>query len=511
MTFQSILDIQVSDHYQETPPVFFGDLNIDQVINSVVAGREEYNLKPYFYCSLNDPNTIFYRQQVMRDIENTDLLQYLTGFSDSMRSVRTSLKQIATLYYKHQKDRLYLDVVKLYLNTISELSLTMQHLNLKSEGLSAFRNYIGSYIKSKLFLDIVADIQNIENEMSSINYSIYINGLRVQVKHCFDDSEDYSEEIASVFSRFREGAVKSYLIKLPHTDMMNDVEARILDCVAKLHPDYFQHLEQFVQQNADFQDSVISLFDREIQFYLSWLEFVQKFTSVGLNYCYPEISILSKQINAQSTYDMALADKLINEQVTVVTNDFRLDEKERIFVVSGPNQGGKTTFARVFGQLHYFATLGCPVAGSSATLFLYDKIFTHFEKEENMKSMRGRLQDELFRIHSILQEATGNSLIIINEIFTSTTLQDQLQLSFKIMHKLCDLDIIGVWVTFIDELSAFSEKTVSVLSSVSAEDVYRRTYKIIRKQADGLAYAFSLVEKYRLTYSLLTKRLTYES
>ena len=164
-------------------------------------------------------------------------------------------------------------------------------------------------------------------------------------------------------------------------------------------------------------------------------------------FCYPRVSPKTKEIRVAEGYDLALAKMLVDKQLPVVTNDFFLKGRERIIIVSGPNQGGKTTFARTFGLLHHLASIGCPVPGTDAQLFLFDQMFTHFEKEEDVHNLRGKLYDDLFRLHNTLEKATSDSLIILNEVFNSTSLKDAIFLSTKILTKIIELGALCVCVS----------------------------------------------------------------
>ena len=75
------------------------------------------------------------------------------------------------------------------------------------------------------------------------------------------------------------------------------------------------------------------------------------------------------------------------------------------------------------------------------------------------------------------------------------------------MERLSNIDLICIWVTFIEEMVSYSDKAVSIVSIVDADNPSIRTYKIKRRLPLGLSYATALAEKYGLTYDSLRERI----
>jgi DNA mismatch repair protein MutS len=505
-SFQSTLFLRPEDGTRQQPPDFFRDLNLDQVVDGITVGKDVYDLKPFFYTPLGDIDSIKYRHEVFQDLEDPALLESLRSFARRMRDMRECLTTIDKLYYHYQKERLFLDAAGIYCDAIVSLAEEISSMAIKSRGLSGFREYLRTYAQSEAFTSLLAETKKLSADLSSIAYSVIVRTGSFTVRK-YGGESDYSAQVEKTFAKFRQGAVKDYRVSFENRPQMNHIEAKILELVARLFPEVFGKLDEYCQKNASFSDDTIERFDREIQFYIAYLEYCDPIKRAGLQFCYPELSDRSKAVYNYEGFDLALANQLVNKGAPVVCNDFHLEDSERIFVVSGPNQGGKTTFARAFGQMHHLASIGCLVPGRSSRLFLFDRILTHFERQENMANLRGKLQDDVVRIHEILNEATSNSLIIMNEIFTSTTLQDALFLSKKVIEKIIQRDGVCVWVTFVDELASFAKQVVSMVSTVLPDDPTVRTFKVLRRPAAGLAYALSLAEKHRLTSEQLNKRI----
>lgn len=508
MTFRSILFIN-SD---ETAPqqvegsAFFHNLNLDQIVDALIAGKEEYDLKPFFCAPLGDVETIRYRHEVMQDLEEEVLTAQVKGFAEKMIIVRRYLGMVEKLYFKYHKKGWFLEAALTYCDAVNNLARDLASANLKSRGLSAFREYVAGYVRSPGFQSLLTEARTVKNGLSKVRYCVVIQSGKFKVMR-YAGEKDYSVEVMNTFEKFKQGAVKDYRLDLENRSGMNHIEAKILEFVARLYPEQFAALDRFCAGHVLFVDETLRIFDREIQFYITYLEFISPFKRKKLAFCYPRINTDSREVYVHDGFDLGLAHTLLYTENPVICNDFSLQGPERIIVVSGPNQGGKTTFARMFGQLHYLAALGCPVPAREARLFLFDRIFTHFEREEDIRNLRGKLQDDLVRIHDILARSTSDSILIMNEIFTSTTLHDAVFLSKKIMKRVMKTDSLCVWVTFIDELSRLSEKTVSMVSTVVPENPAMRTFKIVRKPADGLAYALSIAEKHHLTYNQIMERI----
>ena len=496
-------------------PDCFSDLQLDRILKAVLPDYGDFQLEEFFYTPVVDRETVRYRQEIMRELEDPDkragiedILRRFSATRAILEEVRPKLLKAGLLTGDKLSDNYlemgrFLDTLVVYLDAVNDLNASLQKLDLRSQGLRDFEAYLSAYCASEQLRDMTAWRQRIRENITRIRFNMFVKPGSIRVTP-YEGQADYAERIRELFSRFRQGENRSFLRSVEEKPRSEKVENQVLKMAAKLYPAEFKDLRDFIAAYINIEDTAILDFVREIHFYFAWLDMVKTMENIGFPFCYPELRGRDEPRFAADAYDLALAIRTLKP---VVPNDFSLTPPEQILVVTGPNQGGKSTFARAFGQVFYLASLGVSVPARQAALPPCDQVLTHFERGEDELKQSGKLEEDVLRLKGLLNRATKDSVFVVNEIYSSTTLKDALVLGGHMIDAITDKAGSAVVVTFMEELSEVGPQTVSMVSGVSDDGEQTRTYQIRRRKADGVAFARLLVEKYGLTREQLRRRI----
>jgi DNA mismatch repair protein MutS len=508
MTYSILFPEGTVCNLQKNQPACFKDLGLDQLFTGFTAASDE--IRSVLYTPLSETKVIQYRQDVMRDLENresrelfSDFANLICNISGEMNTIRKTFPDFTGPAPRYAVQGRLFYCAERYCNAVTECYEKSRNFVFKSAGLSDCIGYLKKYCNSTLFVNFSEAVKSLLSEADRIHYCMLIKDRTLRIRK-YEDQPDSAERIHALFDRFRQGDVREYRRIMREEPYDEHVEEAVLHILSELYKKFFSGLRAFCSAYTEFEDKVLLKFADELKFYLFWIMITIPLKERGLSFCFPAVQKKPDGIFVRESFDVVLASK---KGGRVVTNDITMNTTERIIVVTGPNQGGKTTYARAFGQIQYLALLGLTVPGTGAQVKLFDTIYTHFERNEDLSSGNGKLQDDLLRLHDIFKTATADSIIIVNEIFSSTTAADAAELGMKMMDMIAALGAVSVVVTFLDELARHGPETVSMMSMVDSESSGRRNFKIERKPPDGLAYALQIAEKYGLTYESLNRRL----
>lgn len=185
MTFQSILFEKTDNIEKEAlkAPVFLVDLNLDQIVDAMTAGKQEYNSKPFFYTRVDDIDAIKYRQEIFRDLETNKLFGGIKSFSQKTWPMREHLAQANKLYYKYQRGRGFLETIEIYCNAVNPLVHGPSLADLKSHAFLAFRKYRTDYANGERFRFLLAETRKLFEDLSCVKYCMLIKDAGVKVRN----------------------------------------------------------------------------------------------------------------------------------------------------------------------------------------------------------------------------------------------------------------------------------------------------------------------------------------
>ena len=295
-------------------------------------------------------------------------------------------------------------------------------------------------------------------------------------------------------------------------------------------------LRSYISINAG---SLLHLAD-ELRFYVGAARLVRRIRSMGLPMCVPRIAEMGeKACRIEGLYDPNLAirfheqggnrqENAVGEarrdggtaepRQEVVTNRADFQSLGRVFILTGPNRGGKTTYMKAVGTAQVLAQAGLFVPGREAVLSPVDGIFTHFPMEERPEIDAGRLGEEAQRLAAIFDQATPFSLVLLNESLADTSPAESLHLCRDVVQALLLLGARAVFTTHqhalaeeVDALNAEVEAESRAVSLVSltegGDNGAKRTYRIVPRSPTGRSHAEEIARRYGISFGQLRETL----
>lgn len=497
MEFTSILDLRRRPNQDTSRPSFFVDLNLHQVVEKIQSLWGETVVPLYHYFPVDEECEEF-RRAVYRDVKQEAVHQVLFHFYEAMKRRENARVKKEKVRSGLQKSSWQLRETAEYCYALQNLLMGLEGQELSSEGLQALREYLRGYLSGEAFRQLCGEVTELLAEQTQCRVTLIYDNQQILV------SEEPTLPMYEDYLRNTGEQGKEFKSPFCRTDELTPLETEVWKLYARKHMDLFQRMEKFREKYSDYAEERLLLLAEELPFYLSFYKFEQWMKGKGFAFALPTCDSC-KPMRAEGLYDLALAIVNLSGGKPVVDNSFYLDDGEQFFVLTGPNQGGKTTFARSLGQLVYFAKMGLSVPAKGANVPYFTGILTHFSVEESIETGRGKLKEELIRLLPMMEDGSRNSFVVINELFTTAANYDACIMGKNVLEHFIGLQCKGIYVTHLRELTECHQAVVSLAAML--DENRQQNFKVVRSKAETKGCAINQVNKYQLTYEQLKERL----
>lgn len=516
------------------------DLSIDYIVTVLTQDSYEQNSIKQLMTQIEcDQQLIKYRCDVFEDFLR---LPQLRKSLTELLGMLSELKELEKFKKDTDASSLWqlinrLREINRYIECIKSLKTTLEQLELHSQGLCKLRELVTQIYNDGSFDPLQQDIDDAfkqARQLHSVTIGVNLDNMLRPVRAGILSLNSREFTDSGVLKRFmaisakKEGGIlpgndyahlksfhpaSSKEFKLSYDDIptgqdrlsdsMKQIVTEIMDRIVNNIKDV---LRKHVNVNGY---TFISLMP-EIIFYIRWAELIEKIKEKGLPICKAEIlPAEDREISAKDLYNLKLAIKAVNEEnINIVTNniDFN-DDVGRIFILTGPNRGGKTTITQALGIAVLMAQCGIYVPCSSFVLSPCDNIYTHFPADENDTVDLGRLGEESARLAEIFGKATSKSLLLLNESLATTNVTEGVYIATDVVKAMRYLGVRCIFNTHMHELgtnaSAMNTQvqgSSKIESMVTGVENGERSFKVFINPPQGLSYAKDIAEKYGVTF-----------
>ena len=472
-----------------------------------------------------DPEVIEYRMDTFRDmLENESISKTLNRLipilGDIMELRRLEADSGETASYLSS-----ITEIELYISSIDTLHAGLSEVrpNLKGKALTTLADRIAELAESDYYAELNEKLKELTNRVRDIkSVTIGVN-LDAQLRPAEAGvlsinpqpfrSGDVIEKILRLNFKDDEYTCIAQLVPFGKKQTENQKTALSLAFASAINDVYRSSLrswkkivQSYVLENTDFLLNLMP----EIEFFVKGTDMLRKLTEKGCSLCKPEIRPMNERaFFAKELYNPCVALKIDND---IVTNDLDFDEKATIYVITGPNRGGKSVITCAAGQAQVMLQLGMFVPAASAVMSPVDAIFTHFPTGAEDTIDKGRLGEECDRLREVFDVITANSLVLMDESFSSTGAYEASYIAAEVLSALSYVGCRCIFSTHLhqlaaelDEINEKARKTGGALidTLVAGMETGQRSFKIIRKKPDGKSYARDIAVKYGITYDTI--------
>ena len=514
------------------------DLSIEYMVEQITQSDYEQTVIMRMMTKLvSDPEIIRYRCDIFDDIIRfpslreriEQLLEELDYLKDLERSVKDNTAEpIWQLINRLQE----LDV---YVNCISGINESLEKNDVKSVGLKKLKDYVNSIYSESGFEFLYQDIKELMNEVGrirSVSLGVNLDSHMRPIEVGIVSLNDAPFSKPGVLSKFLDFAAKKSEIqngahpfdgmakihtvgKVAGEDPLMSPLSRV---VTEMLGSTVKQLKNRLNKYVNVSGYSLTKLIPEFIFFIRWAEYFCKLMDCGVKFCKPEILELEKrEIHSTGLYNFKLAvQKQQGKKIDIITNDIEFNKEHGIYIMTGPNRGGKTTFTQAVGHLMLLAQHGLYVPAETASVSPADNIFTHFPADENQTVNLGRLGEESKRLSEIFAVATNKSLLLFNESLATTSFAEGLYIAMDVVKALRYLGARTVFNTHMHELAMHPEEMnalegdMNVASLITGIHDGERSYKVFLAPPEGVSYAKDIAEKYGVTFTQLKSSIDKE-
>lgn len=428
------------------------DLELETLLRAM-SGDDKFLLKvatQAVLSSMSDPEAILYRQHILADcLDKPEIVRGMYGIA--VEAIEREKKFWGWMSIRYPEGTLHhcVGLLKMFVDLLKRLRRTADDhsSSFRSEGFRRLFDMFAHEFGDEYIGTVEDHLQRLEFRkgiLMSAELGKGSNGINYVLRKPWETRQGLVQRVQGWLEQLTGRSDSAYVYEVADRDEGG------LRALSELRGQGIGHIAAALAESTDHILSFFNMLRTELGFYISCLNLREQLARKGEPLCLPEPATPGNlKLSARGLYDVCLSLSLDGR---VVGNDVAGDQKALV-MVTGANRGGKSTFLRGLGLAQLMMQCGMFVPAQSFRANVAQGIFTHFKREEDATMRSGKLDEELRRMNTIVDNVTPGSVVLLNESFASTNEREGSQIARQIVHALLQSGVKVFYVTHMFDLA----------------------------------------------------------